>query len=650
MVYRNEFAEFKPEIEASFWRVFSEEQKLVIKDLEIRNNIYTAIGNYFLRNGTPEQFEQLLGYAETERTKLARFLAINLSIGVKQGKYEEYAQRVEALKQKQNLLPEKPPTKEILADGKFIAYIYFGDKSSFNTWEADLFHRPEYNWQKEDRADEMIYVISGAKKDQSGKLVPIEVHIPKTFGENNERVFEKMNDRKVDYVQYVGHAGGRNQLSNAIQTAYEAYAVQQSDQAKIFVGQACYSFKNYAPDIKRIFPYAQYIGTKDTSNIAEGQNIFEVVLDGVLHDREWGSREKGKETGVYKDMLDRPSPFIKKKGRWTLPKKTRGITASNYVLPNDPEILNVIDSDGDGVPDSKDTEYNLIVSKFRSEETCNPSLPAPNEQPGHRPLDILNVIDRTREVFFPFVNLDISEYANDYNIQGWYSEYDDQRTNLLKIYRNGGEQNNFREVGDRVLPVLSLEIQFNTRFMRASDRALVLMAMKEIGDYLYKNYDVAKWKRDYKEGTVKDYSEYSLEKPKALAAKEKEVVFYSSIIDLMRAFQMPQNRDNFEAYRDLYESFKEKHEIPAELDFVTAYQFAWSKTYAGNKDYWKEDTYLKPLYDNYKEYLTKLKKPTQLKTDPHFKKYRELKKKGKDNDTIAQYLACEDVMKKVRQP
>ncbi len=631
------------DISKLFEDILFEGKELPITDIEALNKIYSAIGFLFLKKGTPEQFDKILTYAESDKNKIARFLTTNLSIGLRRGsfKYRKYAERIEKLKQSQNLLPDAPPRKEILADGKFVSYIYFGQEEFFRSWEADLFERPEYGWKREDRKEEMVYIMHGAKTDKDGKNIPIEVHIPKTFGSNNEKVFEKMNDPNVDYVQYVGHAGGRNQLSSAIQSAYKKYAIKESDQSKIFVGQACWSFKSYAPHIKRVFPYAQYIGTKDISNIVEGQNVFEVILDGVLRDQNWDQ--------IAEEMRKRPSPFIKKNGRWTLPKKTRGITSSNYVLPNDPKILDVIDSDGDGIPDSRDNAHNLIISRFRSEETCDPTLPNSNEQPGHRPLDILNVVDRTREVFFPFVNLGVDESANRYNVQGWHHENDDRNQDLLRIRTDFyGNQNDFMEINGQMMPVLNLDLSFNARFMRASDRALVLMAMKEVGDYLYANYDVDQWKRDFKEGNIRDHDEYELNKEEPDKTKGKEATLYASIVDLMRAFQMPQNRDNFEIYRDLYESFRQKYEISSEIDFITAYQFVWSKAYAGNKDYWRDDTYLRPLYDKYTEYSQKIKNPEQMKDDPHFAKYEELKQKGKDNDTISQHLACEDLMKKLR--
>ena len=41
-----------------------------------------------------------------------------------------------------------------------------------------------------------------------------------------------------------------------------------------------------------------------------------------------------------------------------------------------------------------------------------------------------------------------------------------------------------------------------------------------------------------------------------------------------------------------------------------------------------------------------IKNPSSMKKDEHFEKYQELK--WKNNDTIAQYLACESIMKKVK--
>ncbi|MBU1151404.1 hypothetical protein KJ632_01085, partial [Patescibacteria group bacterium] len=497
---------------------------------------------------------------------------------------------------------------------------------------------------------EFIYIFRGKKRRKGGKRVEIEVIIPKTYENNNEKVFEKMSDPTVGYIQYVGHAGGRNQLSNAIEDARKKYGNKIISQPKIFVGQACWSFKNYAPSIKRIFPYSHYIGTKEISNVVEGQNLFEDILNGVLEEKSWAE--------IYKKMKKRPHPFEKTKDgkvkNWKIEEYTKGLVASNYVMPDSIENLQTLDSDGDGIPDSRDRQYNLIASTVNYEESCNPSMPGAIEQPQQSLNDQINYVNQYLEKLFkytssdvvPFVSVDLYEDSNPaYDIYGWYEGSDDAKQNLVKI--NSTYVENIEDLRtDSYKEQLQLKISFNHRYMKASPKALTMMAMKEIYEYLYKNIDLEKMNEENEKADGnKDKIIYKDQKE--LNTEDKEKIFYLSMVDIMRGFHMPQNKDKKDVYENLFLTFKEKYKIPEELTFDMAFQFVWSKKYAGNKETWHEDPDLSPLYQKYQEYNEKIKHPDEMKEDPHFTKYEELKKEKKDNDTIAQILACEELIQKI---
>jgi len=90
--------------------------------------------------------------------------------------------------------------------------------------------------------------------------------------------------------------------------------------------------------------------------------------------------------------------------------------------------------------------------------------------------------------------------------------------------------------------------------------------------------------------------------------------------------------------------------LPENIDFETAYKWSWAKKWFGNTEAWNSDPLLQLFLDKYNKYIRNEKlygKDLKRLQEKNPTRYAKIKTKNKT--TIAQYLACEDIMNKVEK-
>ncbi len=531
----------------------------------------------------------------------------------------------------ENILPKSPNYDEILKDGKITYRINFLSQPFFEQWQAQILGKPTLG-----KVNKKGYLVTKVANGEGKELylyqktlngVEIELQIVKPSlkkqgFENN--VFDMINNEEIDGIVYFGHAGGGNELAQSINSAPKGE--RNIDLYKQVFFAACSSMSYYAPDVKYLFPKAHFFGNRRMTRGNDDAYALDTLIRGMTKRK------------TYKEMRE---DLYKRYEILNYTNSGRDHDEGNLMWPDERENLRFRDTDRDGIMDDQDRRFNIDLSEEQVFEEIRFDIAGASELPTRNLRSVKSFLNGrfigSLEAFG-----DIRFPRKERNI-GWFNKYEgefaerlgreDIGDELVKISNVHTEQNMYGE------DVHYFELEISAAYKYCSDRVLKALVAYELTDYFLKNYE------------VQDGAPVKREEPlEALEGDDKYKPFLKGLDNMMHEYHSasPTRKDEIRPTLEaIYLQMRSKYNISSEINFETAYQWSWAKKWFGNTEAWEGDELLQPFFDRYEDYMKKLGDLNLMKNDPHYQKYLELRGKGKDKHTIAQYLACEELMKKV---
>jgi len=367
------------------------------------------------------------------------------------------------------LLPAAPPYESWFRPGKttLTIKIYFQESDKFGIWEHRYLN-PQNGFTRSVRMNNGVKEFVFERTVGRTKIIIIVPEPPRDPLDFKAQVFESMADPNIDWIVYNGHSGMGAELAMSLGSAQRPEGAEHLAirYPKLIQSASCFSVPYYMGKVRDLYPNSQFIGTLEGADSRDGCTIFRATLEGILARRTW------KEIG---SVISSDKHFVMVGGK------------PNCLLPNQPEQLSYLDSDGDGLRDNVDTVYNLgsnsnIIS--RDTFTFDPLSTVP--QPG-KALQVLQDVsisfswNDTLRYFGRYIRIPAD---GEFEIKGWFRHRRDG-TDFLRITETE-DPNGLAIDGTKIM----FDIEMNVGYALCSETVLKMMMIIELNKYFSENFTI----------------------------------------------------------------------------------------------------------------------------------------------------------------
>jgi len=468
-----------------------------------------------------------------QKTRLSEFLG-SLLIQRESRLPEGFKQALD--EQLDNILPKYPPYESVFREGKDFARfkLYFLTADFYEQWLRQEFGNSE-KWHKEiiSKHGEETIVFTRRARDKFGNDIDIIIEVPpfgRTEDDFEHNVFSSLSDPETDVIVYFGHTGGGHQLLRSIQEA-----PKQREGTKIIYLESCSSFASYARYLYRFTKHV--LGATATNWGTLGTVLIDSMVEGFLERDSWeGITERFTRKAQAKNRL-----IIAREGRdYDRPE--------SYLFPHHKQTQGYKDSDGDGIPDSTDTVYNLSRAMQEDFVRYEDFQYRPESTVATVPMnDVLEYIyyrfNSTHWKLlrrFALISPRIAGEEQQTRIAGWYRPEEDSQE--LFIF---GRTFNYNTRRDEYVLGINLGYQYS------STRALKMGVVYELCRHLSESFDLA---QDEGGNIVEEYA-YSELTP----AEEAWSFIKAFEVLALEHNNTAEGRQNRPLFEDLYSKFLEQY-------------------------------------------------------------------------------------------
>ncbi|MFT3711665.1 MAG: hypothetical protein QM817_28850 [Archangium sp.] len=250
------------------------------------------------------------------------------------------------------LYPPKPPYEKWMKDGKISIVHYTDDNGSPRADNVQLY--VDRGFKKKELPDGTTLLTRKAK---DGKP-EMEVRIPPApTHDKPPSLFEKMGDESVDMIIYAGHAGYGKRVEDAL-----SKGVTGTGDGKMVMLLQCYG-EGSIESVKRSFPDAHLISTREASDDNYDLPLLENMLDGIDQRSQYDTIIKG-NTKEFNSWVKTLKPDPEGMSDSDIQFYKDHPVEKHYFFPNSREVLIAkLDRDRDGVQDAGDTMFNVVYPK-----------------------------------------------------------------------------------------------------------------------------------------------------------------------------------------------------------------------------------------------------------------------------------------------
>ncbi len=278
-----------------------------------------------------------------------------------------------------------------------------------------------------------------------GSNVTVRITIPDmsvSEGSTVANVIKEASQQRFKVYQYIGHAGGLN-LKHVQRRLIE-------DPVEwIIIG--CNSVSRYIGAVQQIAYKSHLSGTTEFAAVTDG---------GVFLDTFFSALFSGNKRGSYADVRD---------AVWDKHHQF-SVSPSIFSFPDDYDQVSLRDSDGDGIPDRSDDQYNILN---RSEQLVDSFEPIESGSLPERGLMFVMPYVQARMHAYGDPFAEYFELPDDPDVEGAGAGWFDDRSEQ-------GELFNVKESSIRA----KLYVRINgTLYGKASNKVLQMMAGFELGRY-----------------------------------------------------------------------------------------------------------------------------------------------------------------------